>query len=155
MGSVPVFGRGGGARVERAAAALRSAARLPREAGRGGVQARVRPVPPAAEPARRRIPAREPPPADLGPGRSSASSRRPVLRRDRRGQVPDGRRAGRGALKAQASAGLLPQEAKSVKVREHQDAVERAVGDNIAAAPLHLFPYPYVYVREVFPRDFY
>ena len=42
-----------------------------------------------------------------------------------------------------------------MKVREHQDAVERAVGDNIAAAPLHLFPYPYVYVREVFPRDFY
>jgi len=33
--------------------------------------------------------------------------------------------------------------------------VFRAVGDNIAAAPLHLFPYPYVYVREVFPRDFY
>jgi len=41
-----------------------------------------------------------------------------------------------------------------VKARGHQD-VERAVGDNIAAAPLQLLPYPHVYVREVFPRDFY
>ena len=42
-----------------------------------------------------------------------------------------------------------------MKAREHQDVVERAVGDNIAAAPLQLLPYPHVYVREVFPRDFY
>jgi len=42
-----------------------------------------------------------------------------------------------------------------MKAREHQDAVERAVGDSIAAAPLQLLPYPHVYVREVFPRDFY
>ena len=41
-----------------------------------------------------------------------------------------------------------------MKARGHQD-VERAVGDNIAAAPLRLLPYPHVYVREVFPRDFY
>src|SRR5882762_6938645 len=33
--------------------------------------------------------------------------------------------------------------------------VFRVVGDNIAAAPLQLLPYPHVYVREVFPRDFY
>src|SRR5437879_685415 len=147
--------RGRGPPVERAAAALRSAARLPREGGRGGVQARVRPVLPPGKPAGRRIQAWRSPPADLGPRRSSASSRRPVLRRDRRGQVPDGRCAERGALKAQASARLLPQEARSVKAREHQDVVERAVGDNIAAAPLQLLPYPHVYVREVFPRDFY
>src|SRR5205809_1120171 len=147
--------RGGGAPVERAAAALRAAARLPRKGGRGGVQARVRPVLPPGKPAGRRIQAWRSPPADLGPRRTSASSRRPVLRRDRRGQVPDGRRAERGALKAQASARLLPQETKSVKAREHQDVVERAVGDNIAAAPLQLLPYPHVYLREVFPRDFY
>ena len=41
-----------------------------------------------------------------------------------------------------------------MKAREHQN-VERAVGDSIAAAPLQLSPYPHVYVREVFPRDFY
>src|SRR5229473_1733376 len=36
-----------------------------------------------------------------------------------------------------------------------ENLVERVVGDNIAAAPLQLAPYPHVYVREVFPRNFY
>ena len=36
-----------------------------------------------------------------------------------------------------------------------ENLVERAVGENIAAAPLHLFPYPYIYVQGVFPPGFY
>jgi len=42
-----------------------------------------------------------------------------------------------------------------MKAREHQNIVERSVGEHIAAAPLQLSPYPHLYVREVFPPDFY
>jgi hypothetical protein len=42
-----------------------------------------------------------------------------------------------------------------MKARADPHLVERLVGEHIAAAPLQLAPYPHLYVREVFPRDFY